>query len=441
MTEEGIKERIKIIADFDDNMAKLKEEYSYFTKACKNAIELERAPFKVYGLAYNFALTLRSIYSSMEVYYAEISNSLLCDRNEVNCQYKEAIEDINRKLIPYINNLEVRIDINELLKTETDYYKALLQESQDLLSGEQMTLFSKDFAEQGYKILPLLIFYLNKIERLITDITTVRANLSADDYAQLYRRELNDFFLSDSWVAYKDSFIEHAVMYKFYGVTPEKKDLIDMYSDTYDKIESLHLELGQLESCLDDESKLGRKLLNKNITSAKAAHILELFQIIGKMQLISNWIKDIENGELCYDPLNDTEEELASELQFQKLDEAKLKQVWPMILEKMNDGKIEEWVCFYHVLVFYTYINHVDFIVFYKWLNSFYRKNSNRKDELINYAYARRIKTSYWAENANKTWVYENIPDKEEKARLKDKFLKYTRLCTELHNIILDKAE
>lgn len=438
MTEEGIKERIRIIADFDNSMTKLDEEYKYFTKACKHAIVTEKAPFKVYGLAYNFALTLRSIYTSMERYYDEIRNSLLYDRFETNSQYKETIVDINRKLIPYINNLEIRIDIKQLVESEKDYYQKLLQESQDLLSGEQMTSFSKDFAEQGYKIMPLLILYLNRIERLITDITTIRANLSDDDYAQLYRREQDDFFLSDTWIEYKDSFISRIVVHKYGGTTPEKKDLRDLYGETYDKIEDLHLELGHIESCLDDDTKLAKKLLNKNITSQKAAHVLELFQIIGKMNLISQWIEDLNNGELCYDPLVDKEEELADELQFQKLDEGKLQTVWSKILEKMNGRKIEEWVCFYHVLVFYTYINNVDFIVFYKWLNSYYQKQSGNKDELISYDYARRIKTSYWAENANKTWVYDNIPDKEEKARMKDKYLRYTALCTEIHNIIID---
>jgi len=134
----------------------------------------------------------------------------------------------------------------------------------------------------------------------------------------------------------------------------------------------------------------------------------------------------MEQEELCYVP----EEGEADVMYSEKFNEAVCKRVLPRIRALLKDKDRMAWLCFYHVLVFYSYIICRDFNVFNRWLTQM------AGEEIINTTYARKLKMSYWVTAAGKQWTKEEALAETNSKQQETKYREYTLLCEEIREII-----
>ncbi len=106
------------------------------------------------------------------------------------------------------------------------------------------------------------------------------------------------------------------------------------------------------------------------------------------------------------------------------------KRTFPAVSELFEKRPARDWVCFYHVLLLYRYMNFDSFIAFNQWLTAVSGK------EIIRESNARKINTSYWAKVADKKWSLEGALKGNNSSQQENKFRDYLRLCEDIHDII-----
>ncbi len=197
MTVDSIKERIMLFEQFDQTMERLFEELNSFHKESKIVVRQESESIKLYGLAFNFAWTLRNSIEICQKYEAAIKNSLLHERFKHNKDLSGGFEYAVDEIVPYIENiidtLYVTIDDNNRVEISSEG-----EDSEKLLSdNEYLSELSKDLAKNGNKILSIICFYLRHISKLLINTKTVRANMSENDYRFLFEREFREYLSTD----------------------------------------------------------------------------------------------------------------------------------------------------------------------------------------------------------------------------------------------------
>ena len=105
MTIDSIKERIALFEQFDQTMEKLFEELDSFHRKSRDVIRKESEAIKLYGLAFNFAWTLRNSIEVCQKYEYAIKNSLLHERFEHNKDLSDKLEYAVDEIVPYIENI------------------------------------------------------------------------------------------------------------------------------------------------------------------------------------------------------------------------------------------------------------------------------------------------------------------------------------------------
>lgn len=100
-------------------------------------------------------------------------------------------------------------------------------------------------------------------------------------------------------------------------------------------------------------------------------------------------------------------------------------------LKKAFEGKDAcDWVCLFHVLLFYGYIKCSDFNEFCRWLS----QKAGR--EIITAVNARTIKQTYWVKAAGIMWSLPDALKELNTTRQEKKFVCYCKLCNEIKSII-----
>ncbi len=429
MTEKSIIERLEIFSQFDQSIDKLIEDKTYFVNQCRIALEKESAPVKIYPLAFNFAWSLRYVIGCTEKYLDAIQNSLLDDRYQKNLKNKDRIEKEFRDLILLIDDFEKTAGLApaEVEEIEKAHYEQL-KENEDISDGHVNYLVElcKDLASNGHQIALLINIYLNRLNRLITDITLVRVGRSDINKRFLFEREYKEFTLTDEWEDTSNSFIESIIRVRFRGLEPKEPDLASLRDDEYNQMMTLKSDLGQFEAFLSDNSKLAKLLIEKEIECTKNNVILQLFGHLGIINLIDEWIDDIRNeGQL----VSYGEEDTSPLTYTEKLSEKRMKQLWPKIEEIYENRPAIDWVCLFHVLVFRNYVTCDTFKEYVIWLNEMAGRI------VISPVNARQIKMTYWAKAAKREWTLENLHKWKNTTRIDTRFKEFDNLCTEINNV------
>lgn len=428
MTVDGIKERLALFNQYDQAMAKLVEDLDDFHKNSKTLVRQESEAIKFYGLAFNFAWTLRNSIELCQKYEHEVKNSLLHERFEKNRKLSEDFEQKVDEIVPHLDKLSqtlsVYIDNNQRIEVIT----ADDSDADKLLSdNEYLSELSKDLAVNGNKILNIVCFYLRHISKQLINIKTVRANMTENDYRFLFEREFKEFISTDEWNDRKYGFIDWTIKNKYNGIEPTKEQLYELRFAEIEKIVDKSENFGAIESYLDDYPKLSRHIINRNFETKINTPVLDFFLHLGRIGIIDDWLVQLEGEELCYVPEDDGENEV---IYSEKYSEAICRSTMPKILALYKEKDAMDWVCFYHVLVYFNYIGCDDFNVFNRWLTQVTGK------ELINPGHARKIKMSYWAKEAKKKWTKEGALAETNTAQQETKFRNYTLLCDEIRDII-----
>ena len=428
MTVDGIKKRLALFNQYDQAMAKMVEELDYFYKNSKVFVRQESEAIKLYGLAFNFAWSLRNSIELCQQYEHEVKNSLLDERFEINRKLSDDFEQKVDEVVPLLEKLCQTLNIYIDESQRVEIITADEGEAEKLLSdNEYLSELSKDLAANGNKILDIVCFYLRHISKQLINIKTVRANLMDNDYRFLFEREFNDYLSTDEWSDLKNSFIDRTIKNKYHGIEPTKEQLYDLRNDEIERIVEMSDNFGAIDPYLDDYPKLSRHILNRNFNTEINTPVLDLFQHLGRKLIIEQWQGQLEEEELCYVPENNDEAEVTYSVRYS---EEICKRTMPKILALYEKRDAMDWVCFYHVLVYYTYIGCDDFNAFNRWLTQVAEK------EIISTGNARKIKMSYWAKEAKKPWSKEGALDETNTAQQETKFRNYTILCDEIRDII-----
>ena len=428
MTVDGIKARMALFNQYDQAMAKLVEELEYFYKNSKVFVRQESEAIKLYGLAFNFAWTLRNSIELCQKYEHEVKNSLLHERFDINKKLSDDFEHSVNEIVPHLENLSqtlsVSIDDNQRVEVIT----ADDSDAKKLLSdNEYLSELSKDLAANGNKILNIVCFYLRHISKQLINIKTVRANLTENDYRFLFEREFKEYTSTDEWYDLKYGFIERTIKNKYHGIEPTKEQLYELRNDEIERIVEMSDNFGAIDPYLDDYPKLSRHILNRDFNTEINTPVLDLFFHIGRKQIIEQWQEQLEEEELCYVP----EDEGEAEVTYSEGDsKAICKRTMPKILALYEEKDAMDWVCFYHVLVYFNYIGCDDFNAFNRWLTQITGKT------IITQGNARKIKMSYWAKDAKKPWTKQGALAETNTAQQETKFRNYTMLCDEIRDII-----
>ena len=426
MTVDSIKERIALFGQFDQTMEKLLGELDCFYKESKSVIRQETESIKLYGLAFNFAWTLRNSIEVCQKYESAIKTSLLHDRFEMNKALSDKFEESVDLIVPYIENIidTVCITIND------DDRAGILSEVEDgeklLSDNEYLSELSKDLSKNGKKILNIVCFYLRHLSKTLISTKSVRANMTDNDYRFLFEREFREYLSTDEWNDVQNTFIERTMIRKYHGEDPTKDQLYELLTSEIEKIEEMSDSFGIIGPYLDDYPKLSRLIVRGEFKTEINSPVLELFLHLGHKLIIEKWQEQLEEEELCYVP----EEGQAEVTYSERFTETICKRAMPGILKLFEDRDATDWVCFYHVLVFYSYIGCDDFNAFNRWLTQVAGK------KLISAGNARKIKMSYWAEAAKKPWTKAGALAKTNTAQQETKFRNYTILCEAIRDII-----
>ena len=428
MTVDGIKERLALFNQYDQAMAKLVDELGYFYRNSKALVRQESEAIKLYGLAFNFAWTLRNSIELCKKYEHEVKNSLLHERFETNKKLSDEFEQSVDEIVPLIEKLSqtliVCIDDNQKVEVIT----ADDRDAEKLLSdNEYLSELSKDLAANGNKILNIVCFYLRHISKQLINIKTVRANLTDNDYRFLFEREFKEYISTDEWSNLKYGFIDWTVKNKYHGIEPTKEQLYELRSVEIEKIVDMSDNFGAITPYLDDFPQLSRHIINRDFETKINTPILDLFLHIGRKLIIEQWQEQLEEEELCYVPEDDGEAEV---IYSERYSEAVCKRTMPEILALYEERDAMDWVCFYHVLVYFNYIGCDDFNAFNRWLAQITGK------VIISPGNARKIKMSYWAKEAKKLWSKEGALAETNTAQQETKYRNYTILCDEIRDII-----
>ena len=426
MTVDSIKERIALFERFDQTMDKLLEELHSFHKESKIVVRQESESIKLYGLAFNFAWTLRNSIEVCQKYEASIKNSLLHERfqhnKDLSDQFEYAVDDI----VPYIENI---IDTFCVTIDDNDRTEVLsgVEDSEKLLSDNAyLSQLSRDLSKNGNKILNIVCFYLRHIAKLLINTKTVRANMTENDYRFLFEREFREYLTTDEWNDVQNTFIDRTIIKRYHGEEPSPEQLYELLASEIEKIEELSDSFGIIEPYLDDYSKLSRIIIQREFKNEINSPVLELFFHLGRKMIIEKWQQQLEEESLCYVPEEEDTEVTYSE----RFTETICKRTMPGILKLFEERDAMDLVCFYHVLVYYNYIACNDFNVFNRWLTQVAGK------ELIKPNNARKIKMTYWVSEAKKPWTKEGALAEINTTQQETKFRIYTKLCEDIREII-----
>lgn len=430
MTEQSVKERNVIINQFDQALTKLINEKNYFVNQCKDAVEKESTPVKIYSLSFNFAWTLRYTIDCTQKYDSVIRNSLLDDRFDNNLANKQWIENEFFDFIPFIDNLEQSAGLvpHEVEKSERDHYERL-KEKEDIANVQVdfWVDFCKDLAANGHHIAPLIKVYYNRLVRMLTDITVIRVSRKENDLRFLFERELKEYTSTDEWEDMSNSFIESIIKMRFRGIEPGIEELELLRSEEYSQMMTLKSDLGQFEAFLYDYTKLAKHLISKEVKGVANNHILQLLGHLSILQLVDDWMVDFVSEGKFMVPPDEDDTPLTYTV---KLSEKRMKKLWPQIESLFKERAATDWVCFFHVLVFKNYVTCNSFKSFVVWLNNFAGRN------LISAVNARQIKMSYWAKNAKRQWTIEDLHKWKNTARIDSRYKDFYQLCEDINNII-----
>lgn len=169
--------------------------------------------------------------------------------------------------------------------------------------------------------------------------------------------------------------------------------------------------------------------LEKNDTK-EAVMIAEALMAIGLVSRIVGEDCNQSDDRPCCESYDDGK----SAVKFCKgFTEAACEQAMPE-LQKTFDGRNAcDWVCLFHVLLFYGYIECSDFNEFCRWLSL----KAGR--EIITAVHARTIKREYWVKAAGIMWSLPDALKELNTTRQEKKFVCYCKLCVEIKSII-DRA-
>ncbi len=427
MTIDGIKERLSLFNQYDQTMEKLMKEMNGFRVNSRIVIGEKKEAIKLYGYAFNFAWTLYNSIDICQKYEAEIKNSLFYGRFDQNQKYADDFEIVAKELIHFIENIVT----NQCIEFE-DYdndglITGVLDKEKLLSDNKYLAGLKKHLSRNGYKILNIVCFYLRYMTQILTSIRNFRANMSDNDYRFLFEREFDDYRSTEEWADLESSFIIRNINIKYHGIEPTLDQLSDLLTEENNKIEEMSDDFGIIEPYLEDYAKLARVIIKREFKTELNSHILELFRHLGRIKLILKWQAQLEEEKLCCEPLADDEADFSYGDKYTK---AVSKRTFPEILKLFDERKTKDWVCFYHVLVCYHYMDFIDFNAFNRWLTELAGK------VLITEGYARVIKMEYWADKAKYTWRLEDALNSNNSKQQENKYRDYINLCAQIREII-----
>ena len=431
MSEDSIKRGIDVVNQFFECMEKLNSEVAYFEEECRIAIIQKEAFFKVYGLSYNLAWTLRRVICRIEEYGEVLRNTLLYDYWEKNGQYIKDVNYLANRLEAFItqsleplstellDNDWVEIDLGD----DDEAAKVLIEDN------EYLENLSKDFSSNSVKIYRMILFYIRYVLKQLIEIKNIRLSRNESDYTLLFDREFKEYLTTDVWNELRDSFISTTISIKYRGNEPTVDQLIQMRDNEFGLMMVLRKDLGPFDAYLSDTAKLARHIVNKEIEHNVKNPVIDLFGCLGRMKLIDQWISDIQNEAPLMEHFEGSKPSEAITFT-ERMSENRLKSLWPEIEEVYKERNVIDLVCLYHVLLCRKCIMCDDFKFFARWINETADK------EIISEVNIRQIKMSYWVKEADHIWTIDGLHKYRNSVKADSQYRDYELLCDQINELI-----
>lgn len=382
----------------------------------------------IISLAHNLYHDSRLVLNNLIDYHDMIIHSLLDIRHEVHEKIFDDFSIYHGKLTGYLkkiieaNSLGIGIALgNPGKKVEGN---SLLKEFDERIDAQ--------FNENTALYFDGIYRNFQEIESLLYDLKILKHGRTNVDYINLYEWVKNDYYHSDLWEKVKTNYIKKLSQHGY-----DKEQIYAIKNEISNELENDENLGNEWVAYSNDSPSFCKAILAKKFN--KNTEINKMLSNLGRLELLDDWLEDMEYEELSYIPLDDNENEVVKGVEFANEDiKKRFEEVWPQIYDcvmKEHDADYI-WCCLHHTLSFYNNIRETSFKDFMLWLNVFSGKQLISEDNI------RQVKNEYLVRTVHTIWNLEDLKiyTKENKKRMTQqmisKYVKYGQICDKIRDII-----
>lgn len=376
-------------------------------------------------LAYNYALVLVEISEDVENHFQFIKTLPVDDRidyhKDMTDRMKRELETVRDKA-EKIANSEIEIDVNKIISSKNDI--PVLQSLKRFAekAGQPMLEESINLFQFIYMIIDAII------ERFET-LANLRLTRDDRDYHDLFVAIQDYYFLSDDWERIKNQYINKLFQTKKLSATSTISDVVvfrnELLEDIYN--EAVWGEIYDLEE--KNFTKLAKYSI-QTLAVDSPDKIIELLKLIGKYNLLSDWMKELEDKGAPYDEIpEETPDEIVGFAFTSDEMEQAFNDKFPQIKKYMEGKKAIDWCCVHHILGWRNFINDCDFVDFMRWLNIY---NGNL---IMTEANIRQVKSDYFVKTKVK-WNLDDYRAENDTTQTKSRYKRYINYCDDIEAIL-----
>lgn len=378
-------------------------------------------------LAYNYALALEEIAEDVEEHFLFITTLPVDDRISY---HKDTAEKIETQL-EWIKNLArikaesgVEIDDSKMFSS-TENGSAL---ANFWIFAKQIGLTMQEQASYLFKFIYLAIDAM--IERFNT-LTNLRLTREDRDYHDLFVAIQDYYFLSEEWDNIKNQYINKQFQTRRLSAKSTISDVEDFRDDILAEIysDAVWGEVYNLEG--KNYTKLAKHSI-QTLAVDSPDRIFKFLVLIGKYNLLNDWIAELKDKDAPYDEIPDeTPEEIVGFAFTSDAMKQAFNDKFPQIKQYMEGKKAIDWCCVHHILGWRNYINDCDFVDFMRWLNIY------NGTLIMNEANIRQVKSDYFVKTKVK-WNLDDYRAEKDTTQTKTRYRKYINYCDDIEAILRD---
>lgn len=417
------------INSFDSSMDAFFKSSERFSNAIDRINKTHEYKLNIYSLAHNYYHNTCILLENLYYYKPLIANSMLTTRYEC---HQEILNKFSGQLFVYINHqIDIIIDFYNQ-GCSYDFLRETPVKTAEEIAKFDLTI-DTEFNDNGFLYFLGIKDNLQQIEEIIRNLTLLNKARTASDFEDIYNRMSDDYFQSDEWEKLKNNYIIK-IMQRHPDMTEKTaQELILKLNEELENDE----ELGEAWVAYgDNTTELSKAIVRKDYSNEDA--IRKLFYRRGRISLLEDWIEEIHEEALSYEPIEEGESEIKSVKFANEHIEERFKNAWPEIYKYIKEKQDAQyvWCCLHHTLSFYQNIERTSFKIFMRWLNQFAGEQLITEDSIRQYA------SNYYVKTVTEKWSFEKLEDylvkNNEKlsSQAQTKYYKYTSMCDDIWEII-----
>ena len=383
----------------------------------------------IISLAHNLYHDSRLVLNNLIDYHDLITHTLLDIRHEVHEKIFDDFSIYHDKLTGYLtkiikaNSLGIGTAFhNDERKVESNLLLKEFDEKIDAQFNENTALYFEGIKRN-----------FQEIESLLFELKILKHGRTDTDYIDLYERVKSVYYHSDVWKRVETNYIKMLSQRGY-----DKDKILTKKLELSEELESDENLGNEWIAYSNDSPSLCKAILAKKFNSY--TEINKMLSILGKLDLLDEWMEDMEYEEESYIPIDEDENRTVNCVEFVNDDiKKRFEEVWPQIYDYIMEEHDADfvWCCLHHTLSFYNNIRETSFKDFMLWLNDFSGKTLISNDNI------RKVKNEYFVRTVKTIWNLDDLKIhlKKNKKRLtpqiESKYIKYGKICDKIREILL----